>query len=393
MIRGDPAGCPGGAKPPEPVLTPAYAPQLPAPVPPARSLSHVDPTRRFMVGGVGPAVPPVLPASSASADASASTNPSPSAGSLETAAASKVPTAAPAICAKPSRDAATPALLPNGDSAAALDSGLAMPNPSRKMAAVAKNSGSDSFATRTAARSAMPPVAASPSPTSVARYRPRRCRQFRRQPSPAEHHEHDAGKQPSERDGRQSKALEQHARCARENGEQADHQKGGRPGGSQESGVPDQVEIAKSDHKWIDRRAGGPIGFAYQRNIPSDRSHRENSDKDKRRSPAEEMIEHAAEQRRKAQRRRRRNGDHGHDFREHLSIEQVPRDRARQHRCRTCPGSLDRPADQQAWEIAGERTPDRAGDENAKPDQIHRPSAEPVRQRTDDQLPCARTAR
>ncbi len=236
----------------------------------------------------------------------------------------------------------------------------------------------------------MPPVAASPSPTSVARNRPRRCRQFRRQPSPAEHHEHDAGKQPSERDGRQPEALEQHARRARENGEQADHQKGGCPGGPQESGVPDQVEIAMSDHKWIDRRASGPICFAYQRRIRSGSGHRETSDKDKRRSPAEQMIEHAAKQRRKAQRRRGRNGDHRHDFREHLSIEQVPRDGARQNRCRACPGSLDRPADQQAREIAGERTPDRADDENAKPDQIHRPSAEPVRQRTDDQLPCCK---
>src|SRR5712664_4300679 len=76
--------------------------------------------------------PPSQQRISASADASGATIPSPSAGSLEMAAASNAPNAPPAICAKPSRAAATPALLPNGDRAAALDSGLAMPSPNKK---------------------------------------------------------------------------------------------------------------------------------------------------------------------------------------------------------------------------------------------------------------------
>ena len=45
------------------------------------------------------------------------------AGSLATAAASDAPQAAPAICEKPNKAAAAPALSPNGDSAAVLDSG------------------------------------------------------------------------------------------------------------------------------------------------------------------------------------------------------------------------------------------------------------------------------
>src|SRR6266576_5194375 len=77
----------------------------------------------------------------ASGDDSDSTIPSPCAGSLEMAAASNVPAAPPAICVKPSRAAATPALLPKGDSAAALDSGLAMPNPNRKIAVAARKGG------------------------------------------------------------------------------------------------------------------------------------------------------------------------------------------------------------------------------------------------------------
>ena len=75
----------------------------------------------------------------ASGDARASTIASPSAGSLERTAASKAPQAAPAICAKPNKAAATPALSPKGDRAAALASGLAMPRPNRKIAAPTTN--------------------------------------------------------------------------------------------------------------------------------------------------------------------------------------------------------------------------------------------------------------
>jgi hypothetical protein len=46
------------------------------------------------------------------------------AGSLLRIAESEAPHAAPAIWKKPNKAAARPALLPNGDSAAALDSGL-----------------------------------------------------------------------------------------------------------------------------------------------------------------------------------------------------------------------------------------------------------------------------
>src|SRR5947207_15096573 len=72
----------------------------------------------------------------ASGEDSASTIASPSVGSLETTAASNAPHDAPAICAKPNKAAATPAFLPNGDRAAALDSGLPMPNPNKRSTAV-----------------------------------------------------------------------------------------------------------------------------------------------------------------------------------------------------------------------------------------------------------------
>src|SRR6267142_4684309 len=105
----------------------------------------------------------------ASADASDATIPSPSAGSLEMAAASSAPNAPPAICAKPSRAAATPALLPNGNSAAAFDSGLAMPNPKRKIAVATRKGGNESFAASTASSSAALPMTVIPRPTTVAR--------------------------------------------------------------------------------------------------------------------------------------------------------------------------------------------------------------------------------
>src|SRR6266571_2061477 len=97
------------------------------------------------------------------------TIPSPSAGSLEMAAASNVPNAPPAICAKPSRAAATPALLPNGDSAAALDSGVAMPNPSRKIAVAVIKDRNEPFATSPASSSVAPPMTVIARPTTVAR--------------------------------------------------------------------------------------------------------------------------------------------------------------------------------------------------------------------------------
>jgi len=56
------------------------------------------------------------------------------AGSLSRTAASDAPQAAPAICEKPNKAAAAPALSPNGDSAAALDSGLAIADPFRRTA-------------------------------------------------------------------------------------------------------------------------------------------------------------------------------------------------------------------------------------------------------------------
>jgi len=99
---------------------------------------------------------------------SANTMPSPMAGSLKRIAASDAPHAAPAICEKPNRAAARPALSPNGDSAAALDSGLAIPTPNRKIEAVTRNGSSECFATSTATSSATPPTAANPRPTSVA---------------------------------------------------------------------------------------------------------------------------------------------------------------------------------------------------------------------------------
>jgi hypothetical protein len=105
----------------------------------------------------------------ASGDASASTIASPSAGSLERTAASKAPQAAPAICAKPNKAAATPALLPKGYRAAALGSGLAMPTPDKKIAAPDTNGTNEFLATSTARRSAMAAITVNPRPTSVAR--------------------------------------------------------------------------------------------------------------------------------------------------------------------------------------------------------------------------------
>ena len=105
---------------------------------------------------------------SARRDVSASTVPSPMAGSLARRAASDAPQAAPAICEKPNKAAAAPALSPNGDSAAALDSGLAIPKPNRKTEAAARNGSSEFLATRTARSSAAPPTTADPRPIRIA---------------------------------------------------------------------------------------------------------------------------------------------------------------------------------------------------------------------------------
>ena len=131
-------------------------------------------------------------------------------------AASIAPHAAPAICAKPNKAAAMPALSANGDSAAALDSGLTMPTPNRKIAAETINGGSEFFATRaaTSKRNGADHVKSQADQRRAIGTEPRR--QSWRQHAGHEHQQDDAGKHQTERDRRRTpNAFEQHARRRR----------------------------------------------------------------------------------------------------------------------------------------------------------------------------------
>ena len=136
------------------------------------------------------------------------------AGSLERIAASDAPHAAPAICEKPNKAAATPALSPNGDSAAALDSGLAIPKPNRKIEAVSEKRQQRVLRDqdREKQRDASDNGRSQANQRRVMEAEPRR--QSWRQHPGAKHHENNAGKQQTERDRREAEAFEKHARRA-----------------------------------------------------------------------------------------------------------------------------------------------------------------------------------
>jgi len=98
------------------------------------------------------------------------------------------------------------------------------------------------------------------------------------------------------------------------------------------------------------------------------------------------MIERAADQWGKARRGGGCDRDRCHDLGQRLAIEQIPRNRPRKDGGGAGAACLYRPADQQACKVAGERAPDRAEHEEAKPDQNRYLPAKSVRQRSDDQL-------
>ena len=155
--------------------------------------------------------------------------------------------------------------------------------------------------------------------------------------------------------------------------EQAAHDQADGRGGNDEAAVGDQAEIVFGNRQRIERRPRRMMGLAEHRGIGSRADHGEHSDKDELGTPAEIVIERAAEQRREAGRCRHRDHDQRHGAAERRAGEQVAGDGARQHRGRAGAGGLDDAADQQAGKIGGEAAPDAAGEEHRKACQ-HRPA-------------------
>ena len=90
--------------------------------------------------------------------------------------------------------------------------------------------------------------------------------------------------------------FEEHARRPREDGEQAGHQEARRPGRHEEPGIPQQAKIGTADRTRIHRTGVGPIGFTDEHRIGQQGAAREHRHEDEFRSPAQEMIERAADQ-------------------------------------------------------------------------------------------------
>jgi len=246
------------------------------------------------------------------------------AGSLARTAASDAPQAAPAICEKPNKAAAAPALSPNGDSAAALDSGLAIPKPNRKIEAVTRN-GSSAFLAkdREKQRDAADNGRSQANQGRMVEAEPRR--QSWRQHPCSKHQENNACKQQTKRDRRQAKAFEKYARRAGENREQAGHQQTGGPGRCNKPRVSNQAEIATGNAERMHGTVGGQLGFADQCRIPRPGANGENGDKGKFGTPAEKMIKPAAHEGREPRGSRSCDRDQRHCLCQRLAIEQIPR--------------------------------------------------------------------
>ncbi len=157
--------------------------------------------------------------------------------------------------------------------------------------------------------------------------------------------------------------------------------------GTRKRRSPIKAEIGFGDRNWIERRSRRAMGFAEHRGIGEGSNRCEQCDEDEFGTPAEIMIERAAQQRRKSRRRRHRDHDQRHRAPQRRAAEEVAGDGARQHRGRASAGSLDDAADQQRRQVIGKTAPDAAGEEYREADENRHAPAVAIRNGTDRELP------
>jgi hypothetical protein len=157
-------------------------------------------------------------------------------------------------------------------------------------------------------------------------------------------------------------------------------------GRNEKAAVDDEAKIISCDGKRIERNPRRMMGFAEHRAIGDSPDRCEHPDKNDLGTPAENVIERAAEQRREAGRRCHCNHDQCHRAAERRAREEIAGNGARQHRGGAGAGGLDDAADQKARQVGGEAAPEAAGNEHRETDQ-HRPApAVAIRDRPDHEL-------
>ena len=201
-----------------------------------------------------------------------------------------------------------------------------------------------------------------------------------------EYDQHGAGEEQAQLDRRKMHRLDQHAGRGREHREQPAHDQAHGRGRHHETAVGDQAEIVFGDRERIERRPRRMMGFAEHPAIGERAEHRKGGDEREFGTPAEIMVERAAEQRREAGRGRHRDHDQRHRARQCGAGEHVARNGARQHGGGAGAGGLDDAAGQQVWQVGGEAAPDAAGEEHRKSDQYRPAAAVAVRDRPDHEL-------
>ena len=179
-------------------------------------------------------------------------------------------------------------------------------------------------------------------------------RQLGREHAGGEHDQHGAGEEQAELDRREVHRLDQDARRGREHREQPAHDQADGCGRHHEAAVGDQAEIVFGDRERIERRARRMMGLAEHAAIGDGAERGKGRDQHEFGTPAEIVIERAAEQRREAGRRRHRDHDQRHRARQRGAGKHVAGDRAGQHRGGAGAGRLDDAAGQQARQVGGE---------------------------------------
>lgn len=150
---------------------------------------------------------------------------------------------------------------------------------------------------------------------------------------PRGEHDHDgAGEEQAKLDRREMHSLDQYTRCRREYRKQSAHDQADGRGRNEETAIGDQAQIVPCDRERIKRGPRRIVGLAKHSAIGDSADRREQADKDEFRTPAEDVIERAAEQRRESGRRRHRDHDQRHRARQRRTAEEIAGDGARQHR-------------------------------------------------------------
>ncbi len=202
---------------------------------------------------------------------------------------------------------------------------------------------------------------------------PEARRQLRCQHAGGEHDHHRAREEQAELDRREVQSLDENAGSSRKHREQSAHDQADGRGRNEKAAIDDEADIIFCNRKRIERDPRRAMGFAEHRAIGDSPDRREHPDKDEFGTPAENVVERAAEQRREAGRCRHRHHDQRHRAGQRRAAEEIAGNGARQHRGCAGAGGLDDAAGQKARQVSGEAAPDAAGDEHHKTCQ-HRPA-------------------